>query len=192
MNENCKNLLSENIKKLLNHQDNRKNLEYFLETFLNIPHEKIAGKLKVYYDTILNTVSMTKTGICSDLIVMYDNVVIKIKSYETIHDEYIIHILLGTLNDEYGKLVELRYVKESEYDKIVANFSLRNAEDPDNKLFENLLKIKVIDLNRLDQLDNNTPQNRWIKFIGAKNKEERLDAAKNDQYLMALYKWLED
>ena len=92
MNENCKNLLSENIKKLLNHQDNRKNLEYFLETFLNIPHEKIAGKLKVYYDTILNTVSMTKTGICSDLIVMYDNVVIKIKSYETIHDEYIIHI----------------------------------------------------------------------------------------------------
>lgn len=192
MNENCKNLLSENIKKLLNHQDNRKNLEYFLETFLNIPHEKIAGKLKVYYDTILNTVSMTKTGICSDLIVMYDNVVIKIKSYETIHDEYIIHILLGTLNDEYGKLVELRYVKESEYDKIVANFSLRNAEDPDNKLFENLLKIKVFDLNRLDQLDNNTPQNRWIKFIGAKNKEERLDAAKNDQYLMALYKWLED
>ena len=192
MNENCKNLLSENIKKLLNHQDNRKNLEYFLETFLNIPHEKIAGKLKVYYDTILNTVSMTKTGICSDLIVMYDNVVIKIKSYETIHDEYIIHILLGTLNDEYGKLVELRYVKESEYDKIVANFSLRDAEDPDNKLFENLLKIKVIDLNRLDQLDNNTPQNRWIKFIGAKNKEERLDAAKNDQYLMALYKWLED
>lgn len=192
MNENCKNLLSENIKKLLNHQDNRKNLEYFLETFLNIPHEKIAGKLKVYYDTILNTVSMTKTGICSDLIVMYDNVVIKIKSYETIHDEYIIHILLGTLNDEYGKLVELRYVKESEYDKIVANFSLRNAEDPDNKLFENLLKIKVIDLKRLDQLDNNTPQNRWIKFIGAKNKEERLDAAKNDQYLMALYKWLED
>ena len=192
MNENCKNLLSENIKKLLNHQDNRKNLEYFLETFLNIPHEKIAGKLKVYYDTSLNTVSMTKTGICSDLIVMYDNVVIKIKSYETIHDEYIIHILLGTLNDEYGKLVELRYVKESEYDKIVANFSLRNAEDPDNKLFENLLKIKVIDLNRLDQLDNNTPQNRWIKFIGAKNKEERLDAAKNDQYLMALYKWLED
>ena len=192
MNENCKNLLSENIKKLLNHQDNRKKLEYFLETFLNIPHEKIAGKLKVYYDTILNTVSMTKTGICSDLIVMYDNVVIKIKSYETIHDEYIIHILLGTLNDEYGKLVELRYVKESEYDKIVANFSLRNAEDPDNKLFENLLKIKVIDLNRLDQLDNNTPQNRWIKFIGAKNKEERLDAAKNDQYLMALYKWLED
>ena len=176
----------------MNHQDNRKNLEYFLETFLNIPHEKIAGKLKVYYDTILNTVSMTKTGICSDLIVMYDNVVIKIKSYETIHDEYIIHILLGTLNDEYGKLVELRYVKESEYDKIVANFSLRNAEDPDNKLFENLLKIKVIDLNRLDQLDNNTPQNRWIKFIGAKNKEERLDAAKNDQYLMALYKWLED
>ena len=192
MNENCKNLLSENIKKLLNHQDNRKKFEYFLETFLNIPHEKIAGKLKVYYDTILNTVSMTKTGICSDLIVMYDNVVIKIKSYETIHDEYIIHILLGTLNDEYGKLVELRYVKESEYDKIVANFSLRNAEDPDNKLFENLLKIKVIDLNRLDQLDNNTPQNRWIKFIGAKNKEERLDAAKNDQYLMALYKWLED
>ena len=192
MNENCKNLLSENIKKLLNHQDNRKKLEYFLETFLNIPHEKIAGKLKVYYDTILNTVSMTKTGICSDLIVMYDNVVIKIKSYETIHDEYIIHILLGTLNDEYGKLVELRYVKESEYDKIVANFSLRNAEDPDNKLFENLLKIKVIDLNRLDQLDNNAPQNRWIKFIGAKNKEERLDAAKNDQYLMALYKWLED
>ena len=192
MNDNCKNLLSENIKKLLNHQDNRKNLEYFLETFLNIPHEKIAGKLKVYYDTILNTVSMTKTGICSDLIVMYDNVVIKIKSYETIHDEYIIHILLGTLNDEYGKLVELRYVKESEYDKIVANFSLRNAEDPDNKLFENLLKIKVIDLKRLDQLDNNTPQNRWIKFIGAKNKEERLDAAKNDQYLMALYKWLED
>lgn len=192
MNENCKNLLSENIKKLLNHQDNRKNLEYFLETFLNIPHEKIAGKLKVYYDTILNTVSMTKTGICSDLIVMYDNVVIKIKSYETIHDEYIIHILLGTLNDEYGKLVELRYVKESEYDKIVANFSLRNAEDPDNKLFENLLKIKVIDLKRLDQLDNNTPQNRWIKFIGAKNKEERLDTAKNDQYLMALYKWLED
>ena len=191
MNENCKNLLSENIKKLLNHQDNRKNLEYFLETFLNIPHEKIAGKLKVYYDTILNTVSMTKKGVSSDLLVMYDNVVIKIKSYETIHDEYVIHILLGTLNDEYGQLVELRYTKESEYDEIVANFSLRNANDPDDDLYRNLFKIKVIDLNRLDKLENTTPQNRWIKFIGAKNKKERLEAAQNDNYLMDLYEWLE-
>ena len=192
MEKNFINLLSENIKKLLNHKDNRKELEYFLETFLDLPHEEIAGKLKVYYDTILNTVTMTKKGICSDLIIMYENVVIKIKSYETIHDEYIIHILLGTLNDDYGKLVELRYSNKSEYEDIVANFSLRNVNDPDCDLLKDLLKIKVIDLNRLDKLDNSNVEDRWIKFIGARNKEERLDATKGDESLKKLYDWLEN
>lgn len=135
---------------------------------------------------------MTKKGICSDLIIMYENVVIKIKSYETIHDEYIIHILLGTLNDEYGKLVELRYSNKSEYEDIVANFSLRNVNDPDCDLLKDLLKIKVIDLNRLDKLDNSNVEDRWIKFIGARNKEERLDATKGDESLKKLYDWLEN
>lgn len=70
------------------------------------------------------------------------------------------------------------------------SFSLRNIDNPDDDLLKDLIKIKVIDLSRLKDLDNTTPQNRWIKFIGAQTNEERLEVAREDDYLKELYIWL--
>ena len=190
MENNTINLLGENIKKLLNHPNNKKQLEYFLATFLTIDKASLHGKLKSYYNTILNTVTMTDDGIKSDLIIMFDDTAIKVRIYQTEDDECVIHILLGSLVEERGRLVELRYTSKNEYEDIVESFSLRNIDNPDDDLLKDLIKIKVIDLSRLKDLDNTTPQNRWIKFIGAQTNEERLEAAREDEYLMELYIWL--
>ena len=57
--------------------------------------------------------------------------------------------------------------------KVIEDNYLKNTTDPNDKTFADLLKIKNIDLNRIQKLDNSTATNRWLKFITAQNNEER-------------------
>ena len=177
-------LLSESLKIILSAKENEGELKYFLNTFLNIPEEKLT-KLEVYYNTILNTIEMTKEGIISDCIIKYNQKIAKIKTYHVEKNDFIIHILLYSLENEHTKLLEIHYTKNMNKNRdIIEHYHLQD------KKFKDLLEIKIINTNRLNELDNSTSINRWIKFIGASCDEERLEVAKEDDKLMNLYKKL--
>ena len=193
MENHCVNLLSEHFKQIFNEPNNKEVLKYLISTFLNVPEEEMKERFKVYYDTLLNTVEWTNQGINSNLIVMYDEIAIKIVTYHTEKSEFIIHMFLGSLDNNYGKLIELRFSStEKQTDEIVESYSLRCTNNPKLDIVSGLLQVKLIDTSRLPELDTTTSMNRWIKFIGATTKEERLAATANDEKLLNLYNWLEN
>ena len=104
-------------------------------------------------------------------------------------------LFLKVLNsrEESGKLLELRFIKNPDHKgKVIEDNYLKNTTDPNDKTFADLLKIKNIDLNRIQKLDNSTATNRWLKFITAQNNEERYKACANDEVLLEFYNWLKE
>lgn len=182
------------LKQVLIHPNNEKTRKYFLETFLNI-NEKIASKKEeIFYKGILNHIDISSHGFTSDIIFKYDDFAIRINIYNTRNNDFIIHFLYGSVINEEGRLLELRFTKNQTYEKeIIEDNYLENSQDlSDNSLANYLLKIKTINLNRIKELDNNNAINRWLKFIASENNEERKKACKNDEVLTQFYNWLKE
>lgn len=176
------------LKELLYQKSNRKQLKYFLETFLELT---ISTKMEMFYKEEFNHVKITEEGIISDLVIKFEDNLIKIKTYHTKTNDFIIHFLIGKSNDEYGKLLELRFTANIKEEKeIITTYSFANKKEPEKTLFKDLIQIKVIDLNRLNELENSNSFNRWIKFIGAKNRKELQVIIKEDKLLKELYQKL--
>ncbi len=188
MSKKCVNLLGEQFKLMLKEPCNLEETIYFLSAFLKIPENKLK-KSKVYYNTLLNNVDFSRKS--SNLIIMIDNIVIKLNTYFSIKQDFIIHILIGLDNSTYRKLIELSFKKTAnKTGKIIEDYTY-NIDNTNIEL-SNVMNTRLIDLNKLKDLDYQTSVNRWLKFIGAKTKEERLCATTNDTRLKKLYNWLEN
>ena len=180
------------LQQVLIHPDNEKQRKYLLKTFLNINEEIINKKEEILYKGILNHIDIDKHGFTSDIILRYDDYAIRINIYNAKNDDFIIHILYGSVIDEAGKLLELRFTKNPPHKgEIIEENYLQNTDDPADKSLADLLKIRIIDLNRIQELDNSSAINRWQKFITAENSMERYEACENDEILTELYNWLE-
>ena len=180
------------LQQVLIHPDNEKQRKYFLKTFLNINEEIINKKEEILYKGILNHIDIDKHGFTSDIILRYDDYAIRINIYNAKNGDFIIHILYGSVIDEAGKLLELRFTKNPPHKgEIIEENYLQNTDDPADKSLADLLKIRIIDLNRIQELDNSSAINRWLKFITAENSIERYEACENDEILTELYNWLE-
>lgn len=179
------------LQQVLIHPDNEKPRKYFLKTFININDEIMNKKEEILYKGILNHIDMDKHGFTSDIIIRYDEYAIRINIYNAKNDDFIIHILYGLVREESGKLLELRFTKNLSHKKeIIEDNYLKNITDPNDKSLADLLKIQTIDLNRIQQLNNSSATNRWLKFIASKNNEERYEACANDEVLLKFYNWL--
>ena len=179
------NLMNEVVlQQVLIHPDNERPRKYFLKTFLNINDEIINKKEEILYKGILNHIDIDKHGFTSDIIIRYEDYAARINIYNARNDDFIIHILYGSVSEESGKLLELRFIKNPDHKgKVIEDNYLKNTTDPNDKTFADLLKIKNIDLNRIQKLDNSTATNRWLKFTTAQNNEERYKACANDEVL---------
>lgn len=181
------------LQQVLIHPDNEKPRKYFLKTFLNINDEIINKKEEILYKGILNHIDIDKHGFTSDIIIRYEDYAARINIYNARNDDFIIHILYGSVSEESGKLLELRFIKNPDHKgKVIEDNYLKNTTDPNDKTFADLLKIKNIDLNRIQKLDNSTATNRWLKFITAQNNEERYKACASDEVLLEFYNWLKE
>lgn len=181
------------LQQVLIHPDNERPRKYFLKTFLNINDEIINKKEEILYKGILNHIDIDKHGFTSDIIIRYEDYAARINIYNARNDDFIIHILYGSVSEESGKLLELRFIKNPDHKgKVIEDNYLKNTTDPNDKTFTDLLKIKNIALNRIQKLDNSTATNRWLKFITAQNNEERYKACANDEVLLEFYNWLKE
>lgn len=182
------NLMEEcNLKDFLAHPKNMRQLKYFLNTFINLPLSFDLNKIEVIYQTIINHYTEPENLSTSDLILKSNRGVVIIKTYTTFKNEYIIHIMYNKLDQEKGKLRELRFKSDSKEEDIVVDYHLRSEEAPNCDIFKDVLQVKTIDLNRVNELSFDTEENRWLKFIAAKNKMEQKKVMQEDEILCDAY-----
>ncbi len=175
-----------NLKYFLANPQNIRQLKYFINTFINLPSSFKLNEIEVIFQSIINNYSEKERKSTSDLIIKSRRDIIVINSYTTNNKEYIIHMLIGSLDNEQYRLRELRFcheLKEKEVNDIVTDYYLQSSELPNNDTFKDLLQIKTINLKRLNELSSDTAINRWLKFIGATNNEERIKATNEDEIL---------
>ena len=177
------------LKKVFYEKQNEEQLKYFLETFLGIKKEE---KLEVHYLGVINEIYKSGFMICSDLIIIYGDNMIKINTHN-LGDEFRINIIYGTKDDnEIGKILELRFCEDSHEENIIEEYFFGDLKDPDNEDMKDLYIMKIIDRSRLEELDNSSSMNRWLKFIGATSNYKRKQALENDQLLIELNMRLEN
>lgn len=182
-------LENECLKKVFYDKQNEEQLKYFLETFLGMKEE---GGLEVHYLGIINDIYKAHSEICSDLIIIYGDKMVKINTHD-LGDEFRINIVYGSKDDnEIGRILELRF-RENSYEKnIIEEYFFCDLKDPENEDIKDLYIIKIIDRNRLEELDNSTSLNRWFKFIGSTSNYRRKQSLENDQLLIELNMRLEN
>lgn len=181
-------LEKEFLKQVFYDKQNEEQLKYFLETFLGI---KEGGELEVHYLGIVNDIYKAYSEICSDLIIIYGENMVKINTYDLV-DEFRINIIYGSKDDnEIGKILELRFCDNSYEKEIIEEYFFCDLQDPENEDIKDLYIIKIIDRDRLEELDSSTSVNRWIKFLGATSNYRRKQSLENDQLLIELNMRLE-
>lgn len=168
------------LKGFLVSPQNRRVLKYFLKTMVSLPEDFNLDDIEVFYQTLLNHYEKKEDLTTSDLIIKSRKNLVILKTYTTIEKEFIIHIITSNLDNDIYNLKEFIFTNNIE--KRAAK-EIINCFSPD--LFWEYIQIKVIDLQRLAKLDNKEALNRWLKFIGASNEEERLAVTKEDELLFS-------
>ena len=182
------NLMAEsNLKDFLAHPKNSKQLKYFLNTFINLPLSFDLSKIEVIYQTIINHYTEPENISTSDLIIKSNREVVIIKTYTTIKNEYIIHLIYNELGKEQSKLRELRFNSDYKEADIISNYYLKPDKNSNKEIFQDILQVKTINLNRINALPFATEEQRWLKFITAKTCEEQEKARNEDDILHEAY-----
>ena len=198
------------FKETLAHPENRDKLIYFLACFTNFSEEYLNSvDLKVYYESILLKSKLNYKGLRSDILIEFANYKINIECYSQFYAisfnkslVYIMRIYSTSLKKGDKNYESLDHViginlidnvPESTFmaNKLASNLTL---------IYNNELLLNdhlSLDFYRLD-LARKLPYNEankktiWLKFIEAKNYEERKEIAKGDEKLMELNEWVEE
>lgn len=157
------------FKKILINPSNRKHLEYLIETFLELPRFSLKDKVIVKSGPKKNHIYC---DFDQDKLLMY--------TY-TKQESTILHFYYVPITNPEGKWVEYKKINGT-FDDFKTNYYKKEENG--------ITATYYFTQKTLDKLDNSTILNRWIKFIWARDDEERLAAAHNDEYLMELYHWL--
>ena len=94
-----------------------------------------------------------------------------------------------------GKTVQINFVDQVKMDlgdHLITNFYLTSEYDLNTKLIPESFCIKIIQIDKLKELGyNETEVIKWLKFIAAKDQEERAQIAKGDEELVELNDWID-
>lgn len=157
------------FKNILIHPNNRKHLEYLIETFLELPRYSLKGKIIVKN-------GQKKSHLYCD----FDEY--KLLIYTVIRkNNPILHFYYMPSPNFQGKWIEYRKV----------NGTFQNIiKETKNGIDNNIIEAYHFTQATLNKLDCSTSLNRWLKFIWASKEEERLEATKGDEFLTDLLNWL--
>ena len=78
-------------------------------------------------------------------------------------------------------------------DEIITNFYLTSERNLKVKILKEKLCVKIVQIDKARELGyTNNELERWLKFIAAKNSDERAEVAKGDELLVELNKWIQE
>ena len=194
------------FKETFANKENRKQLEFLLELLLDYPPGLLKNKLEVEYESPLEKNEVNEKSVRGDIIIRFDDTTINLEAYRLFDSNsidkslyYVMRIQTKKLmiGDDYyklGKTVQINFVDHTTLklkDKLVANFHIAYDDDPSVKLMEKSFVVKVVQIDKARKLGyTKNDLERWLKFIGAENSDEREEIAKGDELLMELHDWV--
>lgn len=182
--------------------ENRRILEDLLESYYGLSSGYLKGKLEVEYEKLLPKANYSLKGMRGDLLVKFDDIIVNIEMYKVFNKEsflksrsYIMRIYSSELKRgkkyyEVSKVTQINFVDE---------VNIKISNDIKSTIYfgaEELSSDISMDIVRLDkakELVYNEDDRfiKYLKFIGAKSKEERENIAKGDELLMEMDNWLD-
>ena len=198
------------FKEALTHHDNRKVLIDFLSTMTEFFKDYLESvKLKVSYESPLNKTKAKDKNLRSDIIIKFDNYIINLESYSYFDElslakslSYIFRIYSTSLDrgntyEKQESIIQINIVDNVRINispKMLNTYAIINTEDLNEKLLSDKVIIKIYRLDKVQDKNYNVSEKelKWLKFMQAKNYQERLEVAKGSDILMEFNDWLED
>ena len=196
------------FKETFAHPDNRDKLIYFLSCFTEFKEEYLKKvNIEVEYESVLTKAKNKDKNLRGDVIIKFDKYIINLEAYSLFDRDslnksmsYIMRIFSTQLDRgrDYNTLesvIQINIVdkvtpKELVNEEIKSEILLMDRESKKEMLSE-LFQIKYLRLDSAREMiyDKNNLQQRWLRFIGANNAEERREIARGDGLLMELDNW---
>ena len=163
--------------------------------------------LKVSYETTLNKTKLSDKSLRSDIIIKFDHYTINLESYTTFGNialvkslSYVMRIFSTQLDkgknyDVLESVIQINFLENNSTnigDKLINTYALANVEYPHNILSDKFI-IKFINVDKASKRSYTKEEEKLLnilKFISAKNYEERKEVAKGDELLMDFNEWL--
>lgn len=198
------------FKEALTHHDNRKVLIDFLSTMTDFSKDYLENvELKVSYESPLNKTKAKDKNLRSDIIIKFDNYIINLESYSYFDElslakslSYIFRIYSTSLDrgntyEKQESIIQINIVDNVRVNisnKMLNTYAIINTEDLNEKLLSDKVIIKIYRLDKVQDKNYNVSESelKWLKFIQAKNYQERKEVAKGSDILMEFNDWLED
>ena len=177
--------------------ENIKYLEDLLECYYGYPKGYLKDKLKVCHEVTLNKTRLKDKNVRCDLVVtiqdklkldieMYSkfNEIAKKKSNYYVMRIYSTQLDIGNNYNKIGKVTQINFID---------NVKVDIKEEVQNTIYlTDDIRQDFVRLDLARKIDyTNSRFIKYLRFIGAKSKEERSSYAKGDEILMELDKWLE-
>ena len=194
------------FKEVFANKHNRKQLVHLLEIFLECKLGDNVDELKVTYESPLVKERNNQKSIRGDVMVEYKDTTINIECYKNFDQNsvnksgyYVMRIHANKLEvgDGYhklGKTVQINFVENCSLDledTLVSDFHIACDWKPSVKLFPEDFCIKIVQVDKAKKLGYTKDEvERWLRFIAARNYEERKIVAEGDELLMELNEWI--
>lgn len=198
------------FKETFAHLDNRDDLIYFLALVTDFTYEYLSKvEMTVKYESVLNKSKLSDKSFRSDIIIEFDNYIINLESYSNFDlnslnksTSYIMRIFSTQLErgKDYSELetvIQINLIDDVHVpfsNKIASTFYLTDSKDLNYNLLADKFIVKYFRIDKARELDYNliSEEERWLKFIGAKDHQERANIAKGSDRLMRLNNWIEE
>ena len=185
---------------------NRKQLESLLENLLELPKGSLKNKLSVSYESLIHKNNIHEKNSRTDISVEFDDMLVDLEAYSYLDKEsvykstfYVMKISASKLmrGSEYDllKVVQYNFVDHVHTDigpDVMNTFCLVHNKYPNIKIAEELFQINYIRIDKIRELGYNENElMKWLRFIAARNYEERKNIAEGDEMFMEFNEWID-
>lgn len=194
------------FKESFANQHNRKALEVLLELFLGLDKGSLSGKLKVQYESYLEKSHIHEKSSRGDIVIECEDMTINLEAYTRFDDNslnksmyYVMKIYVGYLHvgdfyQDIGKTIQINFVDKATMElgnEAITSFYLTSEYDLNVKLIPEKFCIKIVQIDKIRELGyNENDLIKWLRFIAAKDYEERKIIAEGDELLMEFNEWI--
>ena len=107
---------------------------------------------------------------------------------------YVGFLQVGDFYKDIGKVIQINFVDNATMtlgDEAITSFYLTSEHDPSVKLIPDKFCIKIVQIDKIRELGyNENDLIKWLRFIAAKDYEERKVIAEGDELLMEFNEWI--
>lgn len=194
------------FKEAFCHKDNRKQLIHFLKSTLHLDEDIIKKDLKVFYQSVFDKERKDTNLFRGNIIIIFNDYIINLENYSHFDKNCLRRSmtyfmdLFSTMfeneeeKDNLKKVIQINVVKnveDEEFDKYSEEYIISDRNN--NRIMPEHFRVKYYTADKIEKEENNNDDElRWIKFISAESKEERIEIAKGDELLMEMNNWLEE